>query len=107
MASVAKCLLGFAGFVRSLPIIVEIIGCETSSNSVQGSLMIKVDVNPGYIDALSKIVAIWKYLKITAWKWKNTMFFETTRGERVDKKEMPTSLMLNETLCRILNVELG
>ena len=107
LASVAKFLLGFAWFVRSLPMIVEISGCETPLKSVQGSLMIKVDVKPGYIDALSKIFVIWKDWKTAAWKWENTMLFETTGGERVDKKEKPISLMLNETLCRILNVEFG
>ena len=87
LASVARFLLEFAWFFRSLPMIVEISGYETPLKSVQDTLMIVVDVKPGYIDALSKVFVIWKDLKTAAWKWKNTMFFETTGGERVDKKK--------------------
>ena len=58
LASVARFLLGFALFFRSIPMIVDISGWETLLKSVQGSLMIIVDVKLEDLDKLSKIFVI-------------------------------------------------
>ena len=71
---------------RSTSVIADISGCKAPLNYVQGSLMMVVDVKLDDIDELSTLFIIWKDLNTAAWKGKKTIFFETTGGEKVERK---------------------